>query len=351
MPTVRTYLPGLAFVALVTALAYGVNQLVPALSALLVAILFGMLLRNVELVPEVAEPGLTFASKKVLRAGVVLLGFQLSLWVIVDLGLGAVITILATVVGTFAGTLAIGRLLKMDVPDRYLVATGTSICGASAIAAMSAVVDDGKNSRNVEESAATALAGVTIFGTISMLVLPAIINAIGMAVMPAGVWIGSAVHEVGQVVAGGGFVSPEVQQVAVATKLGRVLTLAPIVVLVGLVMRRRTSQMQAGSGSAHVADGAAPQTDIKTPPLIPLFVAGFVVMVVLRTVLDLPDDHTLPSTIKLFASLFLTAAMVGMGAAVDIRSVLARGRASIVLSLAAGTLAALISLACAVALL
>ncbi|MDP9806850.1 putative integral membrane protein (TIGR00698 family) [Trueperella bonasi] len=336
MKTLRTLLPGLALVAVVTAIAYVINLLVPALSALLVAILLGMLVRNIGLVPATAEAGLTFVSKKVLRAGVVLLGFQLSLRVIVDLGLGALLTILVTVVGTFVGTLAIGRLLNMDTPDRYLVATGTSICGASAIAAMSAVVDNGKNSRRVEESAATALAGVTIFGTISMLALPAIINATGMGAMPAGVWIGSAIHEVGQVVAGGGFVSPEVQQVAVATKLGRVLTLAPMVVLVGLAMRRRTT-MPTGAASEG--------SDIKAPPLVPLFVAGFLAMVILRTVLDLPDSHALPTTINLFASLFLTAAMVGMGAAVDIRSVLSRGRTSILLSLIAGILATLISLA------
>ncbi|NLW13367.1 MAG: putative sulfate exporter family transporter [Trueperella sp.] len=346
MSTLRTYLPGFIFVALATAVAYGINVFVPTLSALLVAILLGMLLRNIGLVPAAAEPGLKFVSKKVLRAGVVLLGFQLSLRVIVDLGLGALVTILATVVGTFAGTLAIGRLLKMDMPDRYLVATGTSICGASAIAAMSAVVDDGKDRRAVEESAAIALAGVTIFGTISMLALPAIINATGMDVMPAGVWIGSAVHEVGQVVAAGGFVSPEVQQVAVASKLGRVLTLAPMVVLVGLTMRRRLTSHSGGE-----ANDSARRVAVNTPPLVPLFVAGFVAMVILRTVLDLPDSHALPSTIELFASLFLTAAMVGMGAAVNIRSVLRRGRASIALSLVAGTLAALISLACVLVLL
>lgn len=346
MSTLRTYLPGFIFVALATAVAYGINVFVPTLSVLLVAILLGMLLRNIGLVPAAAEPGLKFVSKKVLRAGVVLLGFQLSLRVIVDLGLGALVTILATVVGTFAGTLAIGRLLKMDMPDRYLVATGTSICGASAIAAMSAVVDDGKDRRAVEESAAIALAGVTIFGTISMLALPAIINATGMDVMPAGVWIGSAVHEVGQVVAAGGFVSPEVQQVAVASKLGRVLTLAPMVVLVGLTMRRRLTSHSGGE-----ANDSARRVAVNTPPLVPLFVAGFVAMVILRTVLDLPDSHALPSTIELFASLFLTAAMVGMGAAVNIRSVLRRGRASIALSLVAGTLAALISLACVLVLL
>ena len=346
MSTLRTYLPGFIFVALATAVAYGINVFVPTLSALLVAILLGMLLRNIGLVPAAAEPGLKFVSKKVLRAGVVLLGFQLSLRVIVDLGLGALVTILATVLGTFMGTLAVGRLMRMDMPDRYLVATGTSICGASAIAAMSAVVDDGKDRRAVEESAAIALAGVTIFGTISMLALPAIINATGMDVMPAGVWIGSAVHEVGQVVAAGGFVSPEVQQVAVASKLGRVLTLAPMVVLVGLTMRRRLTSHSGGE-----ANDSARRVAVNTPPLVPLFVAGFVAMVILRTVLDLPDSHALPSTIELFASLFLTAAMVGMGAAVNIRSVLRRGRASIALSLVAGTLAALISLACVLVLL
>ncbi|WP_164712296.1 YeiH family protein [Trueperella bialowiezensis] len=341
----RALIPGLILAGIGTALAYLINMAVPALSALLVAIILGIAARNLRLIPASAEAGLTFVSKKVLRLGVVLLGFQLSLSVIADLGLGALVTIVATVVGTFAGTIAIGRALSMSMPDRYLVATGTSICGASAIAAMAAVIDDGKNSDDVEESAATALAGVTIFGTVAMLVLPAIISATSFAHTAAGVWIGSAVHEVGQVVAAGGLVSPDALQTAVATKLGRVLTLAPMVIAVGLLMRRRAARKTVG------ANAPSASVSIKKPPLVPLFVAGFIAMVALRTILGLPDAHPLPSTVKTIATLLLSAAMFGMGAGVDISSVLRRGRSSIVLSLIAGVLAALISLGCVLVLI
>ena len=376
----RRLLPGLAIAVLATAVAFAVSQAVPVISALLVAVLLGIALRNLGLIPAAADPGLGFTGKTILRAGVVLLGFQLSLPVVLDLGLGAIAVILATVLITFTGTIAIGRAMGMPPVRRILVATGTSICGAAAVAAMTAVVDRPElraagggpaagpapgaapdEHLDIEESAATAVAGVTLFGTLALALLPVAARALDLSPLASGVWLGSGIHEVGQVVAAGGLMGEEVLAHAVVTKLGRVLTLAPMVLIVGMLLARgvagvgaarsrRAEKAPVGEGStgtgAHpgspaTASAGAPA---KRPPLVPAFVAGFVVMVVLRSLLGLPDTHALPATIKVVSTLLLTAAMVAMGAGVRLRSLIATGGPVLALSAAASLLAGLVSL-------
>src|SRR5699024_6078829 len=113
-----------------------------------------------------------------------------------------------------------GRLFKVAHSTALLTATGTAICGAAAVAGMSAVVrrrddyDPTASDDDIEDAAATAIASVTVFGTIAMLALPPLCSALGLDTQGSGVWIGSAIHEVGQVVASAGFISPEVTDVA-----------------------------------------------------------------------------------------------------------------------------------------
>ena len=365
--------PGLAIVVLVTAMAFAVSRVAPVVSALLVAVLAGIALRTAGLIPRAAEPGLAFAGRTVLRAGVVLLGFQLSLPVVAELGWGAIVVILATVALTFGGTLLLGRALGIAPTRRILVATGTAICGAAAVAAMAAVVDrpgvrewagagagtdagtdagegagdatgDGIDDE-VEEAAATAVAGVTLFGTLALALLPVLARALELSPLAAGVWIGSGIHEVGQVVAAGGLLGPDELAHAVVTKLGRVLLLAPMVLAVGVALARRAGAGAGAVARAPAAGGAAPVSDrAKRPPLVPAFVAGFVALVVVRSVVGLPDAHVVPATVKVVSTLALTAAMVAMGAGVRLRSLLSTGGPMLLLSGAASLLAGTVSL-------
>lgn len=350
MSHLRVLLPGLALVAAATAVAYGVNALVPLLSALLLAILLGVVLRNAGLIPPAAERGVTFAAKKLLRAGVVLLGFQLSVPAVLELGWGVIAVIALAVTVTFLGAVAAGRALGLSRDQSLLVATGTSICGASAVAAMAAVLqppapasgggrpeDDDARSAAVDEAAAMAVAAVTLFGTLALVAVPLVSGVLGLDARQAGVWAGSSVHEVGQVVAAGGLLGPASLDTAVVTKLGRVLMLAPIVVCVGLVLARGAARVSGGRDAAAAA--TAPR-----PPVMPLFVAGFLAAVVLRSVLGLPDAHPFPATVKVLATLLLTAAMVGLGAGVDVRALVRRGGPMLLLSLVASALIALVSL-------
>lgn len=328
-------LPGLALAVVAAAISLLVAGRFTGVSALIVAIVLGVLARNLRLLPGWATPGSAWTAKRVLRVGVVLLGLQLSVPAVLDLGVGGLTVVLVTVPVTFAATLLIGRLLRVPATMTLLVATGFAICGAAAVAAVSAVADpDGEH----EEDTATAIALVTLYGTVALVVLPVLVGLLGMGERAAGLWIGASVHEVAQVVAAGGAVSAVALAVATVTKLGRVVLLAPLVATVGLVLRRRAVR----DGAAVIGLGHRGR-----PPVLPLFVAGFLAAVVVRSTGLLPDvvlDHAQTVTTAL-----LTAAMFGLGTGVDVRTLLRTGGRAAVLGgastlVAAGTAGAVVAL-------
>ncbi|WP_127125301.1 YeiH family protein [Georgenia sp. SYP-B2076] len=354
--TWRTRAPGLLLAVLVAAAAYTVNRYVPVVSALLVAIVVGVVLRNMGWVPAAAEAGLRYSARTVLRLGVVLLGLQLSIPEVVGLGWGAVAVIVLTVAITWTATLVIGRWMKVPAALRMLLATGTAICGASAVAAMSAVLGERApgtrtaeaEDEDVEDAAATAVAAVTIFGTVSMLALPTLAEAIGLGEQRAGVWLGAGIHEVGQVVAAGGVMGSAVLATAVVTKLGRVVLLAPLVAGVGFVRSRRAraavEHQVAVDSAARVLAGAP---DVATPhatrpPIIPGFVLGFLALVAVRSLLPVPDG--VQDVARFVSTLALTVAMVALGTGVNVSVLLGRGGPAMLLGLVAALLSAGVSL-------
>ncbi|MFW9239342.1 putative sulfate exporter family transporter, partial [Corynebacterium striatum] len=127
----KKYSPGLLLCPVAVAIAMTVNVFLPGVSPLIVAIVLGIALTNVVRLPESTAPGLTLASKKLLRLGIVFLGLQLVLSDIVSLGAPMLVVIVCIVAGGISGTILIGRLMKMRSAQVLLIACGFSICGAA----------------------------------------------------------------------------------------------------------------------------------------------------------------------------------------------------------------------------
>lgn len=318
-------LPGLAVCALVglgaVALAAAARPWTPALSPLLLAVLAGAAWRNLAPVPAVLAPGVATAARPVLRAGIVLLGLQLSLPEVLALGPGALALVAGTVAATFAVAVLLGRALRLPEDLTLLVASGFSICGAAAVAGADSVV------RARREMAATALGLVVLFGTLMIPLMPALAAALGLDARTAGLWIGASTHEVAQVVAAGGIVGPEALQTAVTVKLARVLMLAPV--LAGLVwwVRRRT----AAGGRDPLAAGEGPGA--ARPPLVPWFVLGFVALTLVRSTGLVPGPAL--EIAAAVQQLLLAVAMAALGLGVDLRAIARLGPRP--LALGAGT--------------
>lgn len=322
----RGLAPGLLLGATASLMSIAVTLALPTVSPLLIAIVFGALLRNTVPLPASVEPGLAFASRRLLRLGIVLLGLQVVLGDILGLGVDVILLVVAVVAVGIGATLGIGRMLGVSPAQRLLIACGFSICGAAAVAAVEGVLgDDTKD----HEEAATAIALVVLFGTLMIPLVPLLVGLLGLGEEAGGVLAGASVHEVAQVVAAGSALGANALDLAVVVKLARVLTLAPVMVLVGLAHR------------------AAPTTDVssarKLPPLVPLFVVGFVAMMLLRSTGALPEGVLRGGEAAQTA--LLTTAMFALGTGIRFSSILRVGPRPFLLALSGTAVVTAVSVA------
>lgn len=274
-----------------------------------------------------ARPGLDFAGKHLMRGGIVLLGLKVSVMDVLGLGWLALVLIVGVVAASFGGTYAISRLFRLPPVTSLLVATGFSICGASAIGAIAAV----RRIRHVETVLPVAL--VTLCGTLAIGVLPLLAQPLGLTATVFGAWTGASVHDVGQVVATAQTAGTAALAVAVVVKLTRVLLLAPVAALAGAHHRNGVRALGAEGVTAEM------------PPLVPLFVVGFVAMVGLRSTGWLSGGWLdLGTTLQ---DILLGAALFGLGSAVRIRTLLHTGGQALLAALASWLLIAVLGLGAA----
>jgi len=299
-------LPGLAVAAGVSAAALGLSQWLPSLSPLLLAIVAGAALTNAGWLSPRLEPGLAVASRRLLRLGVALLGLQLALSDVLGLGWGVIGVVVAVVVLGIAGAMTVGRLLGLSRSQTLLIAGGFSICGAAAAAAVDGVIE------SEDDELVTSVALVVLFGTAMIPLLPLLAGWIGLGQARAGIWAGASIHEVAQVVAASGVIGGGALALGVVVKLGRVLMLAPVLAVISLRERRRRSRAEAGGP----LDGAGAIG--RRPPLVPLFVAGFVALMAARTSGLVPSAAL--SLAKPAETALLTMAMFALGTGVRVGS-------------------------------
>lgn len=312
----RSTVPGLLAVAAVAAVAFGASRFVDALSPLVAGIVLGSVVANTAGVPERVQAGTKMAARSLLRLGIVLLGLRLSLGDLAGLGPDGLVVVAAVVTVTFVGTRWFARRLGVSDDLGLLVATGYSICGASAIAAMDGVV------RADEEEVAYAISLVTLCGTLSIVVLPLLGAFAGVEGATFGTWVGGAVHDVGQVVATAAHGGDEALAAATVVKLTRVVLLAPLVALVAVRARRRAP--------ARVGE--------RRPPIVPLFVVGFLAAIAVRSSGVLSDGRLdVAATIE---KILLTAALAALGMGVDLRRLRRLGGRPLIVGMVAWVLVA-----------
>ena len=194
---VAAALPGVALTAAIAAAAFALRRLpgVGLFSPMILATIIGIAIHNFIGTPRAAAPGITFSLRRVLRLGIILLGFQLMLSQVVAVGITGLAIILVVLVGTFFFTRWMGVVLGVDAKLAELIGAGTSICGASAVIATNTVTQ-GKDS-----DVAYAVASVTVFGSLSMLLYPLLPGVLHIGPQAFGLWSGASIHEIAQVVA------------------------------------------------------------------------------------------------------------------------------------------------------
>lgn len=314
--------PGLLAAVVAVAIGRGAHELWPGLPMLTVTVGLGVLAANTRALPAATGPGLTWAARRLMRIGVVLLGLGLALGDVVGLGAATVAMVVGVVVVTFFGTRWLGVRLGLPGDQPLLIATGFSICGASAVAAMNGV------SRSDEEDVVTSVALVTLCGSLAIAVLPLLRAPLGLSTTQYGGWVGAGVHDVGQVVAAAGPAGALALHTAVVVKLMRVLLLAPLVAGTAYALRRRAARV----------DGAGAREGAGRPALMPLFVVGFLAMVAVRATGLVPDGVLdVAGTVR---DLLLAAALFGLGSMVNLPRLIRTGWRALLLGFASWTLIA-----------
>ena len=309
VPVALRFAPGLLLAAAVAAAATAAGRLAwpqaNGVSALTLAIAVGLVAGN--LLPAAAlaasSAGLDLARQRLLRAGIVLYGLRLTFGDIGHLGLAGIATDAAVLCSTFALACVLGvRVFGLDRTTAILIGAGSSICGAAAVMATAPVV------RGRPEQVAVAVATVVGFGSVAIFLYPALAHLLALTPRVYGLWAGSTIHEVAQVVAAGHAVSDGAAHAAVVAKLVRVMMLAPFLVALSAWAAR------------HGAAGAS-----RPPITIPWFALGFVAVAGLHS-LDVLPAPTLALANELDIAL-LAIAMAALGLSTRLSAMKAAGLA------------------------
>ncbi|HDG1709216.1 TPA: YeiH family protein [Kluyvera ascorbata] len=315
---IKHFIPGLALSAVITGAAVWIGN-IPAvagvgMSALTLAILFGMVIGNT-IYPKLwqsCDGGVLFAKQHLLRLGIILYGFRLTFAQIADVGASGIIIDALTLCSTFMMACWLGqKVFGLDKHTSWLIGAGSSICGAAAVLATEPVV-------KAEASKVTvAVATVVIFGTLAIFIYPAMYPLLAHWFTPEtyGIYIGSTMHEVAQVVAAGHAVTPETENAAVIAKMLRVMMLAPFL----LFMAARVKQL-APAGATE-----------KSKITIPWFAILFIVVTIFNSFHLLPN-----SVVQMLITLdtiLLAMAMAALGVTTHVSALKKAGAKPLMMAL------------------
>jgi uncharacterized integral membrane protein (TIGR00698 family) len=297
--------PGVALGLCLAAIAYFATK-GTRVPSLLVALILGMAASFV-LTKPTFKAGNDILAKPLLRIGVALMGFRITLSDLQALGWQPLLVAMAAAFGTLCLGYLVGRALKLPRATAFLTATSVAICGASAALAIATVLSRRPNS-NTERDVVATVASITIIGTIAVIAYPALCHVLGWPMIPSAVFLGSSIHEVAQVVAAGDVYGQGATPAATTVKMIRV-AMMPVVIF-GLIMILSWRDRKDGDSEEREAT-------------VPLFLLGFVVAIVVAN-----TGWLTPAGIKaltLMSSLCLIVSMVALGANTSVRGVMTLG--------------------------
>lgn len=210
-------------------------------SALTLAIVLGIIIGNT-FFPKIAEhtaTGVDFSKNTLLRAGIILYGFRITFQQIYQIGMAGLVIDLLIVSLTFLLAVNVGiRLFKLDKQTAMLIGAGSSICGAAAVMAAEPVI------KGQAHKVSVAVATVVVFGTLSMFLYPILYPYLNLTAEHYGIFAGSTIHEVAQVVAAGKAVSDTAANTAVIEKMLRVMMLAPFLLVLSFSLNKQQGNEQ-----------------------------------------------------------------------------------------------------------
>lgn len=322
MKTLMKRLPGILLAAAAAVPAWLIGRRFPIVGSPVAGILLGMLLAFWKR-PAALDPGISYASKKLLQYSIILLGFDMNLFTVFEVGGRTLLLMAFTLTAAFLAAFLLGRLLKVDGKTGALIGVGTAICGGSAIAATAPVIEA------QDEDVARSISTIFLFNVIAAFLFPALGHLMHMSDQHFGLWAGTAVNDTSSVVAAGYAYSSAAGNLAVIVKLTRTLLIVPVTLALALY----TSRQKSAAGGAGYRFSA----------IFPWFVLGFLAASVARTFLPLPE--ALAKGLVQAGKFMIVMAMAAIGLNTNLVKLIKNGVRPILMGLACWVALALTSLA------
>lgn len=311
---------GIALCLALSLPAWWIGQQIPLAGGPVIGILLGLIIANLVKLPVAFAPGIKDSSKRILQMAIVLFGFQMNLASVFELGGQALILIAATISVALLVAFFVGKALGFEGNERTLIGVGTAICGGSAIAAVSPII------QAKDEEVVRSISTIFLFNVIAAFAFPLVGHLLGMSDLRFGMWAGSAINDTSSVVAAGYAYSEAAGGIATIVKLTRTLMIVPVCLFFAV----RQSRSNQGIGSSLLKS-------------FPWFVAAFLVACIINTTGIVPAEIA-----KFWATMgkyCIVIAMVAIGLSCNIRELVQNGSKPILLGLCCSVSVALVSLA------
>ena len=305
----REYMDGILYALLFAIPAYILGLYFPIVGGPVFGILLGMLFAKKRR-PQATESGIKFTGKKILQYAIILLGFEMNLFHVVEVGEQSLYVMIFTLLAAFGAAFLMGKILGLDRDMTALVGAGTAICGGSAIAAVAPVI--GAKDRDVVISIAT----IFFFNVLAVFIFPFLGHTMGMSDAGFGMWAGTAVNDTSSVVAAGYAYSHEAGAYATIVKLTRTLMIVPVCLFFALLMMR--SAAQSGTG-------------FSLKRIFPMFVLYFVLACIVNTTGILPAEVS--HGLGMLGKFSIVLAMSAIGLNTDLPSLLKNGTRPLLLGM------------------
>lgn len=315
---------GLAACIALAVPAYAMGRFIPTVGGPVFGIVFGMILAFAVRFPPSFRPGIRFAARSVLQFSIVLLGATLPLGQVASSGLHSLPVLFGSAAITLAAAYLFGRMLGIDRDLRRLLGIGTTICGGSAIAALSSVIEVS------ETQVAYAISTVFCFNVLAVLTFPWIGRLLQLSQHAFGLWAGTAINDTSSVVAAGFVYGKAAGASAIVVKLTRTALIVPVVLF------------YAGKRMWEARRDAEP---VPWRQIIPWFILWFLLAALLNTIGAIPRS-ALPG-ITQSAIFFIVVALCGVGFSVNAAAIRAAGARPLMLGLLLWVTIAVSSLAIA----
>lgn len=301
-------LSGLMITLLIALISYQLGIWFPIMGGPIFAITIGIVIGTTFPLNKHFSKGINYSSKQILKLAIILIGFNLNLYHILQVGSNSILIIISTLITAFIIAYIIGKWLKIEKNTSILIGVGTAICGGSAIAATAPVIHAS------DDEISYSISTIFLFNIVAVFLFPPLGHLFGLSDNGFGMWSGTAINDTSSVVAASYSFSNQAGDYATIVKLTRTLMIIPITLALSIYTSRNQQ--------------------VKTfnlTKIFPFFILGFLLTSILNTYIL--SDYPITSTLTSLGKFLIIMAMAGIGLKTNLQQLINKGYKPILLGL------------------